>query len=65
MSLVNDPPYSRDAISQYIERAPRYSEKRERKMFNAMATVADSSWNVSKNESYKFASKIEVCPMCK
>ena len=65
MSLVNDPPYSRDAISQYIERAPRYSEKRERKRLNAMAAVADNSCNISQDKSYEVSSKVEVCPMCK
>ena len=28
MTLVNDTLYSRDAVSQYVERAPRYNEKR-------------------------------------
>ena len=31
MALVDEPLYSRDAVSQYVERAPRYSERRERK----------------------------------
>ena len=64
MTLVNDPLYSRDAVSQYVERVPRYSEKRERKRFNAMATVADNSCNLSQDKSHKVASKVEVCPMC-
>ena len=64
MTLVNDPLYSRDAVSQYVERVPRYSEKRERKRFNAMATVGDNSCNLSRDKSNKVASKVEVCPMC-
>ena len=61
MTLVNDLLYSRDAVSQYVERVPRYSEKRERKRFNAMATVADNSCNLSQDKSNNVASKVEVC----
>ena len=64
MTLVNDPLYSRDAVSQYVEGAPRSSEKRERKRFNAVATVANNSCNISQDKSNKVASKVEVCPMC-
>ena len=63
MTLVNDPLYSRNAVSQYVNRAPRYSEKRERKKLNAMETVADNSCHVSHDKSNKVASKVEVCPM--
>ena len=64
MALVDEPLYSRDAVSQYVERAPRYSERRERKRFNAMETVDDNSCSISQDKSNKVASKIEVCPMC-
>ena len=64
MALVDEPLYSRDAVSQYVERTPRYSERRERKRFNAMETVDDNSCNISQDKSNKVASKIEVCPMC-
>ena len=61
--LVNDPLYSRDAVNQYVDRAPRYSEKRERKKVNAMATVTDNSCNMSHDKSNKVASKVEMYPM--
>ena len=61
--MVNDPLYSRDAVSQYVDMAPRYSEKRERKKFNAMATVADNTCDMSYDKSNKVASKVEVCPI--
>ena len=64
ITLVNDPLYSRDAISQYVDRAPRQSEKRVRKKFDAMATAADNSCNMSHDKSNKVASKVEMCPMC-
>ena len=64
MTLVNDPLYSCNAVRQYVDRAPRYSEKRERNKFNAMATVADNSCNMSHDKSNKVASKVEVCPTC-
>ena len=64
MTLVNDPLSSCDAVSQYVERAPRYSEKRERKRFKAMATLADNSCKISQTDSNKVASMVEVCPMC-
>ena len=64
MTLVNDPLSSCDAVSQYVERAPRYSEKRERKRFKAMATLADNSCKISQTDSNKVASVVEVCPMC-
>ena len=51
MTLVNDPLYSRDAVSQYGDTAPRKKEKRERKKFNAMATVADNSCDMSYDKS--------------
>ena len=41
-----------------------YSEKREIKRFNTMATVADNSCNLSQDKSNKVASKVEACPMC-
>ena len=63
MTLVNDPLYSRNAVSQYVNRAPRYSEKRERKKLNAMETITDNSCYVSHDKSNKVASKVEVCPM--
>ena len=63
MTLVNDPLYSRNAVSQYVNRAPRYSEKRERKKLNAMETIADNSCHVSHDKNNKVASKVEVCPM--
>ena len=59
MALV----YSRDAVRQYVDRAHRHSEKRERKRFNVMATVADNSCNMSHDKSNKIASKVEVFPM--
>ena len=59
MTLV----YSRDAVRQYVDRAHRHSEKRERKRFNVMATVADNSCNMSHDKSNKIASKVEVFPM--
>ena len=64
MTLVNDPLYSCDVVSQYVDRAPRYSDKRERKKFNAMATVADNSCNMSQDKSSKVVSKVEMCPVC-
>ena len=64
MILVNDTLYSCDAVSQFVERTPRYSEKRERKSFNAIATVGDNSCNISQDKSNKVPSKVEVCPMC-
>ena len=39
-------------------------KKRERKKFNAMATVPDNSCNVSHDKSNKVASKVKVCLMC-
>ena len=63
ITLVNDPLYSRDAVNQYVDRAPRYSEKRERKKVNAMATVTDNSCNMSHDKSNKVASKVEMYPM--
>ena len=62
--MVDEPLYSRDAVSQYVERAPRYSERRERKRFSATETVGDNSCSISQDKSNKVASKIEVCPMC-
>ena len=56
--------YSCDAVSQYVERAPRYSEKRERTRFNTIATVTDNSCSISQDKSNKVASKVEVHPMC-
>ena len=64
MTLVNDPLHSRDAVSQYVNKAPRYNEKRERKKFNAMATVADNFCNMSHDKSNKVVSKVEVSSMC-
>ena len=64
MTLVNDPLYSCGAVSQYVERAPRRSEKRERKRFSAIATVTINSCNISEDKSNKIASKVEVCPKC-
>ena len=64
MTLVNDPLYLRDAVNQYVNTAPRYSEKREIKKFNAMATVTDTSCNMSHDKSNKVPSKVEMCPMC-
>ena len=64
MILVNDTLYSRDVVSHYVDRAPKYSQKKKRKKFNAMATMSDTSCNISHDESNKVASKLEVCPMC-
>ena len=64
MTLVNDPLCSRDAVSQYVDRVYRYSEKREKKNFSAMETVADNTCNMSHDESNKVTSKVEVYPMC-
>ena len=64
MTLVNDPLYSRGAVSQYVIRAPRCNEKRERKRFTAMETVTDNSCNISYDKSNKVASKVEMYPMC-
>ena len=64
MTLVNDPLCSRDAVSQHVDRVHRYSQKREKKNFNAMETVADNPCNMSHDESNKVTSKVEVCPMC-
>ena len=64
MNFLNNLLYSLNAVSQYINRAPRYSEKRERKKVNAMATVADNSFNISHDERNKVASKVEVCRTC-
>ena len=60
MTLVNDPLSSCDAVSQYVKRAPRYSEKRERKRFKAMATLANNSCKISQNDS----NMVEECPVC-
>ena len=59
MTLVHDHLYSRDAVSQYVERAPRYSGKTERKTI-----VADNSCNISQEKSDKVTSKVKVYPMC-
>lgn len=56
MTLVHDHLYSRDAVSQYVERTPRYSGKRERKTM-----VADNSCNISQEKSGKVTSKVKVC----
>ena len=64
MNFLNNLLYSLNAVSQYINRAPRYSEKRERKKVNAMATVADNSFNISHDKRNKVASKVEVCRTC-
>ena len=42
-TLVNNHLYSCDAVSQYVEREPRYSEKRETKRFSAVGKMADNS----------------------
>ena len=47
MTLINDLLYPHKTVSQYVDRAPRYSKKKKRKKFNAIATVADNSCNVS------------------
>ena len=59
MTLVHDHLYSRDAVSQYVERAPRYSGKTERKTI-----VADNSCNISQEKSDKVTSKVKVYPIC-
>ena len=64
MTLVNDPLYSRGAVGQYVIRAPRCNEKRERKRFTTMETVTDNSCNISYDTSNKVASKVEMYPMC-
>ena len=63
MILVNNLLYSCNAVTQYVDNTFRYSEKRGKKRFNAMATVADNSCSMSHDKSNKVASKEEVCPM--
>ena len=43
---------------------PNGVNEKERKKFNAMATVVDNSCNMSQDKSNEVASKVEVCPMC-
>ena len=39
MTLVNDPLYSREAVSQYLEKGPtRQGQQRDRKKLNTMTT---------------------------
>ena len=63
MTLVNETLYSHNAVIQYVDRSPRYSEKRKKKRFSGMATVTDNSYNMLHDKSIKIASKAKVCPM--
>ena len=49
MTLVNDPLYSREAVSQYLEKGPaRQGHRGDRRKFHAMATKTDNSSEVVK-----------------
>ena len=44
MTLVNDPLYSKEAVSQYLEKRPtRQGHRGDRSKFHAMATKTDNS----------------------
>ena len=44
VTLVNDPLYSREAVSQYVEKGPtRQGQRGDRRKFHTMATKTDSS----------------------
>ena len=44
MTLINDPLYSREAVSQYLEKGPtRQGQRLDRRKFHTMATKTDNS----------------------
>ena len=63
MTLVNDPLYSREAVSQYVEKGPtRQGHRGDRRKFHAMATKTDnSSEDLQKGNK---ASSERTCPVC-
>ena len=63
MTLVNDPLYSREAVSQYLEKGPtRQGQRGDRRKFHTMATKTNNS-----SESMQKGNKMSnerTCPVC-
>ena len=65
MTLVNDPLYSHNTVSQYVERAPRYSQKgkeRDSTQWQQWLKIL-VIYHRERVIKSKVASKVEVCPM--
>ena len=63
MTFVNDPLYSREAVSQYLEKGPtRQGQKGDRRKFHTMATKTDISSEGTQKENE--TSYERTCPVC-
>ena len=63
ITLVNDPLYSREAVSQYLEKRPtRQGHREDRRKFHAMATKTDNS-SEGLQKGNKMSSE-RTCSMC-
>ena len=63
MTLVNDPLYSREAASQYLEKGPtRQGHRGDRRKFHAMATKTDNS--AEDLQKGNKPSSERTCPVC-
>ena len=63
MKLVNDTLYSREAVRQYLEKAPtRQAHRGDRRKFHTMAIKTDNSSEVSQKGN-KISSE-RTCPVC-
>ena len=63
MTLVNDPLYSREAVSQYLEKGPtRQGQRGDRRKFHTMATKTDNS-SESTQKGNKTSNE-RTCPVC-
>ena len=62
MAMVNDPFYSREAVSQYLEKGPtRQAHRGDRRKFHTMATKRGNSSEVSQKRN-KISSE-RTCPV--
>ena len=63
MKLVNDPLYSREAVSQYLGKRPtRQGQRGDRRKFHTMATKTDNSSEVTQKGNK--TSNERTCPVC-
>ena len=62
--MVNDPLYSRDAVSQHVDRAPRYSQKREERRLHLLSEDCTYSLEQTMEERSKFLFKNKLCYGC-
>ena len=63
ITLVNDPLYSKEAVSQCLEKGPtRQGHRGDRRKFHTMATKTDSSSEGSQKANKTSSEK--TCPVC-